>query len=217
MPPEQIFFLGDSITLVDNDGERCGWPGRLCRGLEIAGCAVTAYNLGINGDTSRDIAARWQGEVAARRLRGNGRGTVALVFAYGFNDACSANGGGLQVELAESLALSRTMLTAEAAMGPTLWIGPTPLDEGVNPMVSGEVTWDMRNADIARYSAAFAVLAREIAIPYLDLFTPLSRSPRYAGALAAYDRVHPADDGYAMIAEHIAAWQGWQSLVTGTA
>ena len=68
MPPEQIFFFGDSITLADNDGERCGWPGRLCRGLEIAGNAVTAYNLGINGDTSRDIAARWQGEVAVRRL-----------------------------------------------------------------------------------------------------------------------------------------------------
>ena len=76
---------------------------------------------------------------------------------------------------------------------------------------------NMRNVDIARYSAAFAVLAGEIAIPYLDLFTPFSRSPRYAGALAAYDRVHPADDGYAMIAEHIAAWQGWQSLVTGAA
>ena len=109
------------------------------------------------------------------------------------------------------------MLPQASALGPTLWIGPTPLDESVNPMVSGEVTWDMRNADIARYSAAFAVLAGEIATPYLDLFTPFPRSPRYAGALAAYDRVHPADDGYAMIAEHIAAWQGWQSLVTGAA
>ena len=47
MPPEQIFFFGDSITLADNDGERCGWPGRLCRWLEIAGNAVTAYNLGL--------------------------------------------------------------------------------------------------------------------------------------------------------------------------
>ena len=214
MIPEQIYFFGDSITLADNDDSRCGWPGRLCRGLEKEGVALTAYNLGINGDTSRDIARRWQAEVAARRLRGNGTAAPAMVFAYGFNDACNPDGKGLQVDLAESLALSRTMITQAAAMGPVLWIGPTPLDESINPFIGGSgVLWDIRNADMKRYSRAYAVLAQELGTPYLDLYTPFSSSPRYAAALAAYDGIHPAADGYAMIAEAIAAWQPWRDLV----
>jgi len=214
MTPDQIYFFGDSITLADNDSQRCGWPGRLCRGLAKDGFALTAYNLGINGDTSRDIAARWQAETAARRLRGNAVGTPAFVFAYGFNDACRPGGKDLQIELSESLALSRAMLGAAATMGPVLWIGPTPLDETVNPFigVSG-VVWDIRNADIARYSQAYGALAGEIGVPYLDLFTPFSTSIRYATALAAYDKIHPGDDGYAMIAEAIGAWQPWRDLI----
>ncbi len=211
MTPEQIFFFGDSITQADNDGDRCGWPGRVCRPITIDGTAVAAFNLGVNGDTSRDIAARWRSELDARRQRSNQR-SFALVFAYGFNDACVADDSGPQVTLEDSLGISRRMLTQAAALAPTVWVGPTPLDESVNPMLSGGTSWDMRNADIARYSAAFAELAGEIGVPYLDLFTPFSSSARYAAALAAYDRVHPADDGYAMIAEHVAAWQGWQGL-----
>lgn len=214
MPPDQIFFFGDSITLADNDGLRCGWPGRLCRGLENDGTALTAYNLGINGDTSRDIAWRWEAEVAARRQRGNSAGAAAFVFAYGFNDACNPDGRGLQVELSQSLSLSRTMLLAADIIGPVLWVGPTPLDETVNPFVGGSgVVWDIRNADMARYSQAYGALASELGVPYLDLFTPFSTSRRYATALAAYDGIHPDDDGYAMIAEAIAAWQPWRDLI----
>jgi acyl-CoA thioesterase I len=214
MKPDQIYFFGDSITLADNDSARCGWPGRLCAGLEKEGTALTAYNLGINGDTSRDIAARWQAETAARRLRGNGMGTAAFVFAYGFNDACNPDGKGLQVALSEALKLSRTMLGAASAIGPVLWIGPTPLDESINPFVGGSgIVWDIRNRDIGAYSRAYGELAGEIGLPYLDLFTPFSTSERYARALAAYDGIHPADDGYAMITEAVAAWQPWRDLI----
>ncbi|MBT7614475.1 MAG: GDSL family lipase, partial [Rhodospirillaceae bacterium] len=64
---DQILFFGDSITVGGNDSLGLSWPGRLARGLVTRGGAyVTGYNLGVNGDTSVQIASRWQAEVLAR-------------------------------------------------------------------------------------------------------------------------------------------------------
>ncbi len=209
MKYERIFCFGDSITLGYNDSEGLGWPGRLCRGLTHGDYPVATYNLGVNGDTSRDIAARWRGEADARSRNSPG----LMLFAFGFNDAARADGEKPQVDLASSLAAARTMLTAARTVSGVLWIGPTPLDESVNPMQTDYDTWEMYNAEIGRYDAAYAELAADIEIPYLQLFQDFLTSPRYREALLAGDKVHPGDDGYAMIAEKIAAWDAWQAML----
>ena len=167
---------------------------------------VAAYNLGVNGDTSQDIAARWRFEADARSRNSPG----LMLFAFGFNDAARADSEFPQVDLATSVAAARTMLTAARTVSRVLWIGPTPLDESVSPMRNDEALWDMRNDEIARYDAAYAELAEDIEVPYLRLFPDFLVSPRYQAALLAGDKVHPGDDGYAMIAEAIAAWPAWQ-------
>lgn len=209
MQYERIFCFGDSITLGCNDSQGLGWPGRLCRGLESGGYSVAAYNLGVNGDTSMHIAARWRAEAEARSRNSPG----LLIFAFGFNDAAKADGKGPQVPLDESLAAARDLLGAARAVSGVLWIGPTPLDESVNPMQTRIASWDMRNADIARYDDAYAGLAAGLGIAYLRLFPEFADSPRYSAALAAGDGVHPGDDGYTMIAERIGAWESWRTLL----
>lgn len=204
---ERIFCFGDSITLGCNDSEGLGWPGRLCRGLKHGEYSVAAYNLGVNGDTSEHIAARWRAEADARSRNSNG----LLVFAFGFNDAARPDGGPPQVDLATSLAVARTMLTAARTVSGVLWIGPAPLDESANPMQTEAALWEMRNADIERYDAAYAALAADIEVPYLQLFPDFVSNPRYQAALRAGDRVHPGDDGYALIAETITAWEPWRA------
>ena len=186
--------------------EALGWPGRLARAL---GDGVAVYNLGVNGDTSRDLAARWRAEAEARSR--NARGL--LLFAFGFNDPAQADGGAAQVSLPDSIETSRQMLLAARDYSTVLWIGPTPLDESVNPMQTEFATWRMYNAEIARYDEAYAALADEIDLPYLRLLTEFLHSERYRRALLAGDRVHPGDDGYAMIAERIAGWEAWRSNV----
>lgn len=202
---DRIFCFGDSITLGCNDSTGLGWPGRLCRDLMHGERSVAVYNLGINGDTSQDISARWRAEVDARSRNANG----LILFAFGFNDAAKADGGDVQVDLASSIANARSMLIAAKSITDVLWIGPTPLDESVNPMQTGFACWDMRNRNIALYDAAYANLAREIDVDYLSLFPEFITSPRYQAALVAGDKVHLGDDGYAMIAERIAAWDRW--------
>jgi len=206
---ERIFCFGDSITLGCNDSQGLGWPGRLCRGLCHGDYSVATYNLGVNGDTSVHIAARWRAEAEARSRNSPG----LLIFAFGFNDAARPDGGGPQVELADSMATARELLGAAQKVSQVLWIGPTPLDESVNPMQTPVASWMMHNAEIARYDAAYAQLAAELDIDYLPLFAEFLDSPRYRAALAAGDLVHPGDDGYAMIAERIAAWDSWIEIV----
>jgi lysophospholipase L1-like esterase len=202
---DRVFCFGDSITLGCNDSTGLGWPGRLCGGLMHNEHSVAVYNLGINGDTSQDVAARWRAEVDARSRNAPG----LILFAFGFNDAAKADGGEVQVDLASSITSARSTLTAAKAIADVLWIGPTPMDESVNPMQTEFACWDMHNRDIARYDAAYSDLAVAIGIDYLRLFPEFLTSPRYQAALVAGDKVHPGDDGYAMIAERIAGWDRW--------
>jgi lysophospholipase L1-like esterase len=202
---ERIFCFGDSITLGYNDSAGLGWPGRLCRGLKHGKYHVAAYNLGVNGDTSLNIETRWRAEAAARSRNSPG----LLLFAFGFNDAAKADGASFQVDLATSVAATRRIMSAAKTVSDVLWIGPTPLDESVNPMQTDHETWDMRNADIERYDAAYAALAADIGVDYLQLLSDFLNNPRYQAALLAGDKVHPGDDGYALIAERIAAWDKW--------
>ena len=209
MKYERIFCFGDSITLGCNDRQGLGWLGGLCRGLSCGGYSVAAYNLGVNGDTSQQVAARWRAEAEARSRNSTG----LLLFAFGFNDAARADASGPQVPLDESVATARALLVEASSVSGVLWIGPTPLDESVNPMQTPYASWEMRNAEIARYDAAYAALAEELGIAYLRLFEEFAASTRYLAALRAGDRVHPGDDGYAMIAERIAAWDAWQATL----
>jgi lysophospholipase L1-like esterase len=202
---DRIFCLGDSITLGCNDSLGLGWPGRLGRDLSHSGRSLAIYNLGINGDTSVDIARRWRREVDARSRDAAG----LILFAFGFNDASRQANGELQVELEESIGVARRLLLEAKAFSEVLWIGPTPLDESVNPLRTDFDIWTMYNADIALYDSAYAQLALEIGIDYLRLFPTFLNSPRYLAALNAGDKVHPGDDGYAMIAESILDWDSW--------
>ncbi len=205
MKYDRVFCFGDSITLGCNDSLGLGWPGRLSRGLKHGERDVAVCNLGVNGDTSVDIAVRWCAEATARN-----RDAVGLMlFAFGFNDAAKADDGAAQVDLATSIATARKLLSEAGEISEILWIGPTPLDESVNPMQTEFASWDMRNTDIAAYDRAYAELAVEIGVDYLRLFPEFLRSQRYQAALIAGDKVHPGDDGYALIAEHIANWDKW--------
>jgi acyl-CoA thioesterase-1 len=206
---DRIFCLGDSITLGCNDSLGLGWPGRLGRDLTHKGSSLAVYNLGINGDTSLDIAQRWRSEVAARSRNAGG----LILFAFGFNDASRPDNGELQVELDASIAASRQLLLEAKSVSEVLWVGPTPLDESVNPLRTEFETWHTYNNEIARYDAAYAELAQEIGIDYLRLFPEFMNSPRYQAALNSGDKVHPGDDGYAMIAECIAGWDSWMQFL----
>jgi len=205
---DRIYFFGDSITLGCDDSCSLGWPGRACLGLTRNGRKIAVYNLGINGDTSEDIDVRWYNELTSRK-RGS---TGLLVFAFGFNDAACKNSDQPQVELEQSINTARKIMAKAQMISKVLWIGPTPLDEAVNPLDAPNERWFMYNKKIEEYDLAYAKLANEMKIDYLSLYQQYLVSPRYQAALLAGDKVHPDDDGYAMIAQSVTHWKAWKAL-----
>jgi len=204
----RICFVGDSITAGTVDATFLGWPSRLCAAEVAKGHDLTEYNLGIRGDTSTDVARRWRAECDARLPDGV---STAVVFAFGINDATEEDGV-VRVPLSDSVANARSILSEAKAMGPALWIGPTPVDESRHPLrvETGQLR-DKRNAWTADYNLAFRALADDVGIPYLGMMSPLINDPGWLSMLS--DGLHPSAAGYERMATMIGAWNAWRVLL----
>ena len=204
----RVCFVGDSITNGTGDTTFLSWPGRLCAAEVESGHDLTEYNLGIRADTSVDVARRWRAECEARLP---GDLSCAIVFAFGINDATEEDGV-IRVPLAESVTNARSILSKAKALHPTLWIGPTPVDDTRQPlrMETGQVR-DKRNHRTADYNLAFRALADDLAVPYLDMMSALINDPGWPAMLS--DGLHPMAEGYERMAAIIGSWPAWRNLL----
>lgn len=191
----RICFFGDSFTNGTLDETYLGWPGRVCAALSHQ---VTHYNLGIRGNTSLDIEARWQEEAARRWKPGT---ECRLVFSFGTNDA-SLESGLPRVPTGESVRSAWAILTRAKHTCPVLFTGPPAAE------LEGRETAFAR---LEVLSQRYADLARELAIPYLDLFTLTRNNAAWHEAVRRGDGIHPDAAGYALLASHFSEWSAWQA------
>ena len=61
-----LCFVGSSMTAGYGDPKGLGWVGRVVSRTQHPDLDLTAYNLGVRGDTSADVMARWRTETAPR-------------------------------------------------------------------------------------------------------------------------------------------------------
>lgn len=212
-PPRKSFsricFVGDAFTVGAGDETTSGWVGRLARGEWDRGHDVTVYNLGIRGNSSRDISRRWRAECSARIPSGaNGR----LVFMFGGNDAKETVGAGIEVPIDEALSHARAFMSEAAAWLPTLWIGLIPMNEAkpYPQLLAGGPQYRFSNERQALYNRRYGELAAELGIPFLDLHTPLAGDPRWMALTQEGDGSNPAGEGYQFVADLIGAWPAWR-------
>jgi len=204
----RICFVGDSLLLGTNDDNYLGWPGRLSRREREAGHYISMYNLGIRGDTSEQIAARWRHEAQVRLPDFS---DCALVFSFGVNDTADMEGFGRRVPLERSVAVARGMIASAAAWLPTLWIGPPPVDNSRQPFrAAPSVTYHFDSNRVAEVNEAYAKVAAELDVPYCDLYRELFEDPAWPGMYEENDGVHPIAGGYDIIAEHVFNWGDWR-------
>jgi len=192
----RICFVGESFVNGTGDPECLGWTGRICVNANQKGYDITYYNLGVRGETSRNLKQRWLTEVSYRlRKEYDSR----VVFSFGANDT-GANGIKQGIDLAESSENIRRILSEAKQHYPVLMVGPPPCSD---------INQEKMNQTQANLSQQFALVCNELDVPYLDVFSILVKSPLWLTEAKANDGAHPRAAGYAEFAAIVQSWSGW--------
>ena len=196
----RILFFGDSFVAGVGDPTGLGWVGRVVAACHDAGRPITAYNLGIRGDTSADVAARLETETAARTQ--NAAASYGVVLGFGANDMTVADNR-LRVAPGRAIqTLNRLVDRTQAGGHGVFVVGPPPV---------GEPEQDER---IRELSNQFAHVATHRGLPFAETARGLSAHDAWRSEAAANDGSHPGAGGYAALAEIVLA-AGWTDWIAG--
>lgn len=195
-PDIRVCFLGDSFTLGTGDDSGLGWPGRVYAAERSRGVNLTAYNLGVRGQTGAQIAERAAGEVSVRIAeRGDRRG---VVICFGANDLYQDRSPSESAQ-----ALHGILQWARSEGFAAFVLAAPPLAElGLQPKQ------DSLNKALAQISADFAA-------PFLDLPAVVDDWSAWRAEAIAGDGVHPGAEGYRRVAEAFLAWSPWRDWLDG--
>ena len=209
----RICFVGGAILRGVDDAINLGWPERLCTKARKDGHQVSLCNLAVRRQTTAEIAKRWRAECEAR-LAGDTPG--ALIFAFGLNDmACDAEAL-FRASPARSEIAAKEIIGEAAAWKPVLWIGPAPVAaRNTAEAATHGLEPDYHNKRLRMLAPAYGAIARDLGVPFLDLFAALAGDRRWARCLAAGDGVYPDAEGYGLIGELAGQWPAWRSWLEG--
>jgi len=189
----RLLFVGDSLLAGVGDPAGAGWVGRIVATSFASGLALTAYNLGVRGETSLQIASRWRAEALPRLLAG---ADCRIVLSFGANDT-SIEGDRIRVDPGRSLGVLATILDEAATIGLRAFVlGPAPVDD------------PEQNRRIQNLSLSFARVCAERLVPFVDVIEPLLASPAWMEQVASGDGAHPGAEGYDALA-HLVLAGGW--------
>ena len=193
---QQICFVGDSFVAGNGDETALGWTGRLATRQAAAGNPITAYNLGVRGNTSAQILERISTEISQRRspLR-----PTRVVLSLGVNDTTYVDGSPRILPDDSCTNLERILETLSG--DPILVVGPPAVSE------------DAQNARIAELSNRFLALCRASRVPYVEVFSELERHPVWRQQVLEGDGAHPRSQGYQALYELVVpTWDRWMGL-----
>lgn len=198
-----VVVFGTSITRGSFDGEGGGWVARLSayvdarippeRGTDI----VEVYNLGISGDTSRGVRARFVSELLPRASEGE-HNRVTVLLEVGGNDALlNTKTGAHWVEPEEFIEhVSFCVAEAKRRGFQIVLLGLHKPDEARTDPIPWDPECTYRWSECKKYDDALRTLAvREglLYIPQSDVLRPEH----------LLDGDHPNSEGHRLLFENI--------------
>ena len=187
----RVCFLGDSLTFGQGDDTGLSWPARVFAAARKEGHNLTAYNLGVRGDTAAQVAFRAKAETDGRFRSGDRK---AVVFSFGANDLFQSR------PLEETLEALDALLEWARAEGYAVFVLPPPtIPEGT--MASAAHVMSDAFADSCQRNGAAFLDTRVAGVDW---------SLWWAEARAG-DGVHPGAGAYESLAKAFANWSAWKA------
>lgn len=180
-----LCFIGDELIAGYGDARALGWTGRVMARTH-RDPAVLWTELAVPGENTRQLAARWQEEVARRSSSGRN----LLVVGVGVADIKS----GLSTARSR-LALANILDAAMAERRECFVVGPPPL-------------LSVDQDQISALNAAAAEVCNRREVPYVDTFTPLRNHEQWNTDLLSTGGTHPGQAGYGLLA-WLVLHRGW--------
>ncbi len=196
MTDRRVLFFGDSLVAGVGDPPGLGWVGRVVAASFAAGVPMTAYNLGVRGETSVQVASRWRQETRPCLLPG---ADTRIVMSFGANDT-TIEGGQQRVDPDSSRGALETILDRAATIGlPVLVVGPAPVEEAE------------QNRRIQALSVTFGEICAEGGLPFVSVIEQLLDDAAWMKRVAAGDGAHPGAAGYDALARRVleGGWLDW--------
>jgi acyl-CoA thioesterase-1 len=189
-----VCVVGDDLVAGIGDPRALGWVGRVGARTPRTEAVTTLFGLGVPGENTADLLARWR-EETARRFDGADPQDCRLVIGLGHQDIHQL------VSLPRSRLNLANMLDECAQRSlPALVIGPPP---GPDERLNGR---------IRELSGAFADVCLRRRVTYIDTYTPLVSHEDWMTDLAAGDGRHPGQAGYGLIA-WLVLHGGWTTFL----
>jgi lysophospholipase L1-like esterase len=192
-----VLFYGDSFVAGAGDPASLGWPGHLVAAAWDAGLPMTAYNLGVRGETTPGVAARFEAEARPRVIPDADN---MAVISCGANDVSLNEEGKQDISTEESLgALGRMLDAAESLRMRVLIVGPGP---------AGIADHDERSRELGRQ---FADLGASRGARYIAVLDGLLANDAWGREARENDGIHPGAEGYRALADLVleGGWLDW--------
>lgn len=197
----RVLIYGDSITqgYWDIDG---GWVSRIRKRYDQRAIGTgdydqpTIFNMGVSGDSSDEVLARFDIETKARASE-----ELTFIFAVGVNDARTKAGVNFSDAKRYRQNLSEIVRQARQYSDRILFVGLTPCVEAR----SNPVTWSntgYTNDRIKAFDSTLKEFCEQNNISFVDIFEPFQDAEAQTELLP--DSLHPNGEGHQLIADLVA-------------
>jgi len=190
-----IVFLGGSLVAGVGDPKGQGWVTRVVGRTQHPDLELTAYNLGVRGNTSADVLHRWATEVP---LRWADRTERRVVLSVGTDDVLHG------ITLARHRLNLANLLDDAASSGVGAFVVSPP------PTADAEL-----NERLEVLVDAQADVCARRGVPFVDCYAPLMGHDQWRTDLAASSvENHPGQAGYGLIAWLVLhnGWGDWLQI-----
>jgi acyl-CoA thioesterase I len=190
-----LVFLGASLVAGVGDPKGQGWVTRVVGRTQHPDLELTAYNLGVRGNTSADVLQRWATEVPRRWA---GRTERRVVLSVGTNDVLQG------ITLARHRLNLANLLDDAASSGVGAFVVSPP------PTADAEL-----NERLEVLVDAQADVCARRGVHFVDCYAPLMGHDQWRADLAASSvENHPGQAGYGLIAWLVLhnGWTDWLQI-----